>query len=501
MGSPDPSAYKSHSGGIVDVLEDLKEKAEGELSDLREAETKEQHNYDMLKQSLDDQIAADSKDLADEKAAKDEAAEAKAVAEGDLTETVKDLAQAEKALATAQSTCMTVAADHEATVKGNAEELKVIAEAKKILVDSSSGAVEHTYALLQMSGGSRLASRADLANMEVVAVIKRLAHQHHSAAMAQLASKITAVLRFGAKSGADPFAKVRGLIQELIDRLVEEGEKEAKEHAFCEAEMAKTEAKKSELDEDIAKLTAKIDKAAAASARLKEDVRELQAELAALAKTTMEMDQMRHDEHEAYLEAKSDLEAGLGGVRKALEVLRDYYGSAALLEDSKFNSLMQQKQPPLPQGHEKSGGAASSIIGILEVCESDFAKELSTTEAEESDSAALYDKTTQENKVTKTMKTQDVKYKTGEFKSLDKAIADMTSDKESASSELAAVMEYYAKLKARCAPKHETYEERVRRREAEIEGLKSALDILENETVGASALQRAWHGLRGASRS
>ena len=66
---------------------------------------------------------------------------------------------------------------------------------------------------------------------------------------------------------------------------------------------------------------------------------------------------------------------------------------------------------------------------------------------------------------------------------------------------LAAVMEYRAKLKSRCAPKHETYEERVRRREAEIEGLKSALDSFENETVGASALQRAWHGLRGASRS
>merc|ERR1719379_134848 len=319
--------------------------------------------------------------------------------------------------------------------------------------------------------------------------------------MAQLASKITAVLRYGHAGGADPFAKVKGLIQELISRLVKEGEAEAKEHDYCVTESAKMEAKKSELNADIAKLTAKIDKAAAASARLKEDVRELQAELAELAKTQMEMDTMRHDEHEAYLESKSDLSAGLGGVRKALEVLRDYYGSAALLEDGKFNSLMQQRQPPLPQGHEKSGGAASSIIGILEVCESDFAKELSLTEAEQADSEALYAKTTQENKVTKTMKTQDVKYKTGEFKSLDKAIADMTSDKESASSELAAVMEYYAKLKARCAPKHETYEERVRRREAEIEGLKSALDILENETVGASALQRAWHGLRGASRS
>ena len=36
----DPAAatYKSHSGGILDVLEDMKEKAEGQLSELRKAE-------------------------------------------------------------------------------------------------------------------------------------------------------------------------------------------------------------------------------------------------------------------------------------------------------------------------------------------------------------------------------------------------------------------------------------------------------------------------------
>merc|ERR1719271_1255483 len=112
-------------------------------------------------------------------------------------------------------------------------------------------------------------SRTDLANAEVVDIIKRLAKQHHSAALAQLASKITAVLRFGAASGEDPFAKVKGLIQELIDRWTKEAAAEATEKAYCDSEMAKTEEKKGELEADIAKLTAKIDKAAAASAKLK----------------------------------------------------------------------------------------------------------------------------------------------------------------------------------------------------------------------------------------
>merc|ERR1719335_1487605 len=191
--------------------------------------------------------------------------------------------------------------DHEETVRSRTEELKVIAEAKQIVKDATSllqGNGAQSYSLLQVGVTSMIRSRADLKNAEVVGIVKKLARQHHSLALSQLASKITAVLRFGHMSGADPFAKVKGLIQELIDRLVEEGEAEAKEHEFCTSEMAKTKAKKEEIEGDIAKLAAKIDKKNALSAELKAEVHELQAELAKLAKTQMDMDAIRHEQHE-----------------------------------------------------------------------------------------------------------------------------------------------------------------------------------------------------------
>ena len=50
------------------------------------------------------------------------------------------------------------------------------------------------------------------------------------------------------------------------------------------------------------------------------------------------------------------------------------------------------------------------------------------------------------------MKDQNVKYKSAENKLLDKAIAEMSSDLGSASTELAAVLEYFEKLKERCTP-------------------------------------------------
>jgi chromosome segregation ATPase len=306
---------------------------------------------------------------------------------------------------------------------------------------------------------------------EAIALVKTLGKRYHSAALAQLASRLSAVVRFG--NSDDVFAKVKGLIGDMINKLEKEAQAEATEKAYCDEQMAKTEAKKSELDDDIAKLTAKIDQAAARSAEAKSEVNVLQSELAAIAKEQAEMDRIRQEEHAAYVTAKADLELGLGGVRKALSVLRDYYASdAAMLQ-----------QPAKPETFQKAEGAASSIIGILEVCESDFATNLAKEESEEAEAASTYEKTTQTNKVVTATKEQDSKYTTQEFKGLDKEISELSSDRDSANTELAAVMEYYGKIKERCIAKPETYEKRVERRTAEINGLKEALSILENETA------------------
>merc|ERR1719287_353948 len=156
-----------------------------------------------------------------------------------------------------------------------------------------------------------------------------------------------------------------------------------------------------------------------------------------------------------------------------------------------FGSLMQQ--PAMPAKHEASTGAGNSIIGVLEVCESDFATNLAKEESQEADALSEFDKMTQENKITKATKDQDVKYKTQEFKSEDKSISELSGDRDTANTELSAVLEYYAKIKDRCIAKPETYEERKARRESEIKGLKEALQILENETA---FLQRGRHHSR-----
>jgi hypothetical protein len=484
LGAPAPDTYKSHSGGILDILGEMKDKAEEELSNLRKAETTSKHNYDKLKLSLENGLEAYKKEKAENEATKAEAAATKAAAEGDLAQTNKELSEAQQTLADVSADCMQTAQDHQDSQAARAEELKVLAKAKKIIQSSSGGAASQTYDFLQVSfsstSKSRLHTGTDLRNFEVVKAVQRLASQHHSVALAQLASRIEATIKYGSVSGDDPFAKVKGLINEMIDKLMKEAEAEASHKAYCDEEMAKTKQQKDELNEDITKKTSKIDTASARSAQLKEEVALLQKELADLAKLTEEMNKARDEEKALFETESAELEQGITGIQGALQVLREYYeGDSALLQGDAFNAFMQQ--PAKPAAHEKASGAGGSIISFLEVIESDFSKNLAEKTQVENAAQEEYDKITQENKITKATKEQDVKYKTQEHKGLDKEIAELSADRDALQTELDAVMEYDEKIKDECIAKPETYEERKKRREAEIAGLKEALGILEGQ--------------------
>merc|ERR1719161_738895 len=295
-------------------------------------------------------------------------------------------------------------------------------------------------------------------------VIRRLARTLHSNAFAQLASRIDAAVRMGSRAGEDPFEKVKGLITTMVEKLMKEAEEEAAKKEYCDKEMSETEKKKDEMADEIDDLTAKIDKMIAEAKKLKEEVAVLAQELADLAKSQAEMDKVGGEEHEEYVQNRKEMEQGIKGIQLALKVLREYYA---------------QKD----KGHESADGAAGGIIGLLEVTESDFSKGLEEMISAEESAATEYEKTTKSNEITKTVKEQDVKYKSKDSKALSKAAAESTADRDSVQTELDAVLEYYAKIKEECVAKPDPYEERKKRREEEIAGLKEALSILEGEAV------------------
>merc|ERR1719222_781229 len=280
------------------------------------------------------------------------------------------------------------------------------------------------------------------------------------------------------RSGADdPFGKVKGLISDMIAKLESQMDAEATEKAYCDKELGETNAKKDAKTAEISKLTAAIDQAVAKSAQLKEEVAAAQDSLAKLAAAQADMDKLRQEQNADYKKNKADMQQGIEGVKLALQTLREYYAA-----DGK--------------AHEAAAGAGASIIGLLEVCESDFTKSLSEIESAEADAAAEYDATSKANQIEKAAREQDVKYKSKESASLDKAAQDATADRSGVQEELDAVLDYLKTLEKRCIAVPETYAERKRRREAELAGLREALSILGGESLLQKAATRT---LRGAS--
>merc|ERR1719221_908459 len=180
------------------------------------------------------------------------------------------------------------------------------------------------------------------------------------------------------------------------------------------------------------------------------------------------MDKIRGEEKALYTKNRAEMEQGLEGVKLALNILNKYYAK--------------------DKAHVAADGAGSSIIGLLEVIESDFSKNLAEIISTEEAAVQEYEETSKENAVDRTNKEQDVKYKSQEAANRDKETAEAKTDRAGVQKELDAVQAVLKSLHAQCDETVTLYEELKRRREAEIAGLKQALEILEGEAV---LLQRA----------
>merc|ERR1719313_1295197 len=246
-GAPDPAAHKSKSGGIVDTLEDMLEKAKAELADAQKAEMNSKFDYDMLKQKLEDAMANGEKELAETKAAKAAAEEAKATAENELAVADKATAEGEKHLSDLQNECMTAATEYEISQHSRQEELTALATAKKILEEKAMGASGREYAFIQLKSTSKAGARATQVKDRVVAMLQALATKDNSDSISLLADRVQAA----SMMGEDPFAKIKGLIQEMIEKLEADAAKEASHKAFCDKEMKETKAKKEEKESDL----------------------------------------------------------------------------------------------------------------------------------------------------------------------------------------------------------------------------------------------------------
>merc|ERR1719487_650385 len=173
---------------------------------------------------MDDAISLLKKKIADATAAKSQMAEKAAAAKGELAETEKTKAADEAFLKALNTDCTNTAAAWEERKKSAAEEQAAIEKAKEILATG-------VKVLVQVSSNSKKSAKGsddedDKETAQRTAaqkVLKNLGHKFNSFAMMELASA----------AASDPFSKVKGLIEDMITKLMDAAAQEADHKAFC----------------------------------------------------------------------------------------------------------------------------------------------------------------------------------------------------------------------------------------------------------------------------
>merc|ERR1719191_94078 len=455
-------AHTMNVDAIMETLGEMEDKAEDSLTEARKGEAESQQSHALLKQGLENEISNSKRAMSESTQLSASTSTKLADAEKDLAVEKKGLAEDTSYLKDLKRDCQTRASEFEVESKDNKAELTALGKAKAILLKKFAASLMQTNA--KVAAQARVAdSDADAqedAKARALRSIEGLGKRLHS----------TALLALAYRAAEDPFGKIRGMVEDMIAKLMQEAAEEATQKAFCDKEIGESMTTKGDKEGKLSKVNSRLEKAESSIASLTEEITKLSAEVAENDKAMASATAIRQKEKSDFMVVEKDLSESQEACAAATEVLREYYEGASLVQ---VGAKAHSKEVADAEDTKGEG-----ILGLLEVAESDFAKGLAEARTIESTAETEYDKMMQDGKMLKMTKEMEIKGKKSEVSSLKTTATDLSSDKEGLTGELDAVLAYLDKLKPQCETKVPSYEERKAAREQEIEGLKSALDIL-----------------------
>jgi hypothetical protein len=475
--APQAAAYEFQSGGVVEMLENLRDKFQKEKNDLEKDEMGAKHAYDLMMLELKDSISA-AESMRATKAKMKAGKEADAATDkGSLADTTASKEEDEKYLEDLVAQCEQKSNDFASRQQLRGEELEAIMKAIEIISspEVAGNAGKHGVALAQ-SFALRASHKSKSAAPSVVSYIQGAADKYQSKGLRMLAMQVAEAER----ELADPFKKVKKMIDSMITKLLEEANEESDKKGWCDKEMAVNGQTREDKTEEVNTLSAEMDKLKADIMKLGQQIADLSTAISETDAAMVNATDIRLAEKDKNKDTIEDAKAAQTAVGQAISVLKDFYAKAATA-----TALVQGKQTPEEEAPETfdepytgMGGASGGVVGLLEVIESDFNKLEAETAAAEDEAAKEYDRFMAESKKDKAVKTADMDYKKKTKTQKESDLSDTEGDLKGTEKELQSALFYYEKIKPQCVDAGVSYEERVAKREAEIESLKTALKIL-----------------------
>jgi hypothetical protein len=422
-------AYESQGGGIIAVLEEMQNQSQKDLESLQEKAFKHSHECEMARMNAENSIESAGKD-----ADRNSAIAAEANASGTAGSSMA--AQNKEANAKATNELKEATAERERQAKECKERS---AEINQQVQDFNASAQKIEEGLgggfLQVASDDSTEARA-----EVVSYLKKAAYKYHAVELAQIA----------VYAAADPFAKVKGLINNMIDRLQKKAQEEGKKQAWCMAEEKKSTDARDTAKERLAKYKGRSTKAKANSAELKETSRVTQEEFAKANEAMAAAVKARAEDKTENAATAKECNTFISGINGAIKALPNESSLDNLKEI--LRGLVDEKQTLLDE-----------------------------TNAGESRDADAHKKAQNDHAVNQAEREATIKASTQESKEMDLTVQDIEGEIQRSSKDQVTAEDALFAIDKECNKKPPTFEERQAKMKQEIEALENAIDILDNQ--------------------
>lgn len=464
-------AYNTKTGDILDTLNSLLDTAEESLRELEKTTTDHRLAHEEVVAKFMTEITGYQEELEQRK--KDEGwhEAKKKEMEHDLYGISKTLSIDKDARVMTKQECMDAAnafleesdlrkAELQALVKG---------EAAVQGANGSSAGTAGSASFMQLKSDSETTESTDDGasdvSQQVVQFMRELGHEQKSKALLQFSSRLANVVRHSEKHREDPFAKVKGMISDMLAKLQAEAAADASRFAICQKGIEDNEAETKEKEALFDQYDAQLDAATAEMNKVKMVISALAASAASAAEMEAQQSELRAKMHALYTQQKGDDTAGLAAVRQGITIIEDFYGSNTIT-------------------NEANQEGATNIVALLQVIEQDLIKSLEILEATETKEEEDWDEAKQQYSIERAQNEKDTKAYQSTLVQIEQTVSEQQANKDTVLDRLKEIHLVLVGLRKDCvASPAVEYKEKVAKMQAEIDGLKRGLDILEGETV------------------
>ena len=417
---------------ILELLRNLEETTSKDRDDGLSEEQEAQRAFESLEQGLKSQLESSNELKADKQREISASEENSAQKQSEMDTANKVLGESKNYLSDLKAEFKSKTAEHKAAMALRSDELTAIQEALTIMTSERAMAVFNT-GLLQMP---------------VVTHVSLPDPTEPSVSLVQ----VQASAGFGG-----PFDKVKTMVQDMITKLEKEAADAADHHNFCTEEMGKTKKSLEKKGAEVTKLTGRLEARQASISEMTTRKEEITEEMANLKGALSEATSLRQEEKMNADKAIAEYGDAVKIIESAMNVLKEVFAEKAT--------------------------AGNTIVGILEVAQSDFSKLLTEATAQEAAAAADYKKMSSEAKVREAALSTELKGVTRMTLETQSDEQHLTRELDSVQKEVEAVEAYWEQLKPQCEVKTPSHEERATRRKNEIDGLQNALGALSGEAI------------------